>query len=107
MAIEALYLQLLKQAIERRGSPPLRGLLLAYPDVLVPYAALQRLVGDAVAGLPRRDDAERTWAYHGLGGVGEPMVESLALMRALGVEPEVVDVARLRGMERIVDLNQQ
>src|ERR1043165_2404797 len=106
MAIEALYLQLLKQAIDRRrDGTPLRALLLAYPDVLLPHAALQRLVGEAARALPLREDARATWDYHGLEGVDEPMVESLALFRAMGVEPEVIDVARLRGMERIVDLN--
>jgi len=108
MAIEALYLQLLHQAIGRlRGRLPApRALLLAYPDLIVPRAALARIVGEAMlASVPAREDAPAAWAYHGLAGVGDPMLESLAFFRALGVEPEVVDVARLRGMERLVDLN--
>ena len=41
MAIEALYLNLLKQAIDRNATSDAtrRGLLLAYPDPLVPRAA--------------------------------------------------------------------
>lgn len=108
MAIEALYLQLLHQAIGRvrqRVTTP-RALLLAYPDLLVPRAGLARIVGEGVlAGVALRDDAASAWAHHGLAGVGDPMFESLAFFRALGVEPEVIDVARLRGVERLVDLN--
>ena len=110
MAIEAQYLSLLRRGIELRRSakaPPLRALLLAYPDLLVPRAALVRMLGEAaIAGLPERADAAATWAYHGLAGVADPLYDSLALLGRLGVEPEVIDVARLRGMERIVDLNE-
>lgn len=108
MAIEALYLKLLKQAIDRRRAtrPALAGLLLAYPDLLVTRAALAEIVGETlVASLPARGDAASIWEYHGLRGVAEPLFDSLAVFRALGVEPTVIDVARLRGDERIVDLN--
>ena len=108
MAIEALYLQLMHQAIGRLRTrlPSPRALLLAYPDILVPRAALGRLVGESLLqGLPVRDDARATWEYHGLQGVQDPMFESVAFFRALGVEADVIDVARLRGVETIVDLN--
>ena len=108
MAIEALYLTLLKQAIDRRRAarPALTGLLLAYPDLLLTRAALAGIVGETVvASLPARGDAASIWEYHGLPGVTEPLFDSLAVFRALGVEPTVIDVARLRGDERIVDLN--
>ena len=108
MAIEALYLQILHQAIARaRGRAPRpRALLLAYPDILVPRAALARIVGEEiVASLPQRADGAAIWEYHGLARVGDPLFESLAFFRALGTEPEVIDVARVRGMERLVDLN--
>ena len=108
MAIEALYLQLLHQAIGRlreRVSAP-RALLLAYPDILVPRAGLARIVGEeAIASLPTRPDARSIWEYHGLAGVQDPLYESVAFFRALGVEAEVIDVARVRGMETLVDLN--
>jgi hypothetical protein len=108
MAIEGLYLQLMHQAIgrlrERRPSP--RALLLAYPDLLVPRAALARIVGEAlVAGLPTRPDAAAIWQYHGLAGVQDPLFESVAFFRALGIEANVIDVARVRGNETLVDLN--
>jgi hypothetical protein len=109
MAIDALYLQCLKQAIDRRrgaGGARLRGLLLAYPDLVVPRAALAQVIGEeALATLAQRSDAAATWEYHGLRGVGDPLYESLAVLARLGVDATVVDAAKLRGMERVVDLN--
>src|ERR1700754_3497033 len=108
MAIDGLYLQYLKQAVDRRrgtGGERLRGLLLAYPDLLVPRAALARILGEAiVAGAPERPDAASTWEYHGLAGVADPMFDSIAILERMGVDCTVVDAAVLRGMERIVDL---
>ena len=108
MAIEALYLQLLHQAIGRlrERQPASRALLLAYPDLLIPRAVLARIVGEPlVALLPVREGARAIWEYHGLAGVEDPLYESIALFRALGVEADVIDVARIRGNESIVDLN--
>ena len=109
MAIEGLYLQLLHQAIGklRNRVPRPRALLLAYPDLVVPRAALARLVGEAtLAGLPERKDARAAWEAHGLAGVSDPMFETVAFLRRLGVDPEVTDVVALHGIERIVDLNE-
>ena len=109
MAIDGLYLQYLKQAIDRwrgTGGARLRGLLLAYPDLLVPHAGLAQVLGEeAVHGTPRRADAAATWEYHGLRGVSDPIYDSVALLERIGVDSTVIDAARLRGMERIVDLN--
>jgi SAM-dependent methyltransferase len=110
MAIDALYLQYLRDAVGRRraegGGTRLRGLLLAYPDLLVPRAALVQILGeDALAGVRERDDSAQAWQYHGLGGVAEPMYDSLALLERIGVDAVVIDAAKLRGMERVVDLN--
>lgn len=110
MAIDGLYLQLLKRAIDHRragSGERVRGLLLAYPDLLVPRTALVQILGDSVVeGAPERPDSTATWEYHGLGGVPDPMIESVAILERLGVDSTVIDVARLRGMERIVDLNE-
>jgi SAM-dependent methyltransferase len=110
MAIDGLYLQYLKQAVDRRralGAERLRGLLLAYPDLVVPRSGLAQVLGEAaLEGLPQRADAAATWQYHGLRGVADPMFDSLAVLDRMGVDPVVIDVAKLRGMERIVNLNQ-
>jgi SAM-dependent methyltransferase len=110
MAIDALYLSYLKQAIDGRraagGGARLRGLFLAYPDLLVPRAALVQILGEAaIAGVGQRSDAASIWTYHGLADVADPMYDSLAILDRLGVDATVIDAAKLRGMERIVDLN--
>src|SRR5690349_20111499 len=104
MAIEALYLQLLHQAIGRLRTrvPAPRALLLAYPDLLVPRAGLARIVGEpSLEKLAARPDARAIWEYHGLAGVQDPLYESVGFFRALGVEADVIDVARVRGMETL------
>jgi SAM-dependent methyltransferase len=109
VAIEALYLRILKRAIDQRRAarPAMQGLLLGYPDLVVPRAALAPIVGeDVVAGLAPVADGARHWAYHGFPAMTEPMYDSLGLLRSLGVDPVVVDAAVLRGMERVVDLNE-
>jgi SAM-dependent methyltransferase len=109
MAIEALYLRLLKQAIDlrRAARPAMQGLLLCYPDLAVPRAALGQVVGeDVVSALAARADARAVWEYHGFPAMAEPMHDSIDLLRRLGVESTVIDAAVLRGMERVVDLNQ-
>jgi len=109
VAIEALYLRLLKRAIDelRASKPAVQGLLLGYPDLVVPRAALAPIVGDdMLARLAKVTDAQRQWAYHGFPAMTEPMYDSLDLVRSLGVDPLVIDAAVLRGMERVVDLNQ-
>ena len=108
MAIEALYLRLLKQAIElrRAAKPAMQGLLLGYPDLIVPRAMLAQIVGEElVAGLATREARAGLWDYHGFPAMAEPMHDSIDLMRKLGVDPVVIDAAKLRGMERVVDLN--
>jgi len=109
MAIEALYLRLLKQAIDlrRAARPAMHALLLGYPDLAVPRAALAQVVGeDLVSALATRTDARAVWEYHGFPAMAEPMHDSIDLLRRLGVESTVIDAAALRGMERVVDLNQ-
>jgi SAM-dependent methyltransferase len=110
MAIDALYLHYLKQAIDRRrgaNGERLRGLLLAYPDLLVPRTSLAQILGESVvAGAPERPDAASIWEYHGLGGVTDPMFDSVAILQRVGVDSTIIDAAVLRGMERIVDLNE-
>lgn len=108
MAIEALYLRLLKRATDelRASRPVVRGLLLGYPDLVVPRASLAPIIGEETLGrLAVVAGAQRHWAYHGFPEMAEPMYDSLDLLRNLGVDPVVIDAAVLRGMERVVDLN--
>lgn len=111
MAIDALYLKVLVETIKLRrstsGDRRLVALALAYPDLVVPRAALVDVLGGAlVDSLPERPDAPQIWAWHGIKGCPEPIFDSLAVFDRLGIDVEVIDVARARGVERIVDLNE-
>lgn len=108
MAFESLYLHLLKDGIDKakRGRPRARALLLSYPDLLAPRAALVGLFGEEVVSqLKQRDNAADVWKWHGLDGCTEPLYDSLGLMQALGLDCEIIDVVQVTGVERIVDLN--
>ena len=111
MAIEALYLSLLAAAIRqrRKAAAPdqrLRALALGYPDMLVQKTVLDRLFGaELMADLPVREDAAEIWAWHGLKG-GRPLYDSVALFDRLGIDVTVSDMTVIRGMERVVDLNE-
>lgn len=112
MAIEAVYLKMLVETVRLRRKSAgegarLSALALAYPDLLVPKAALEQLLGaDLIARTPVREDAEAIWAWHGLKGCREPLYDSLSIFDALGVDVTVTDIVAARGMERIVDLNE-
>jgi len=112
MAIDSLYLSLLANTIKMQRSRPdapkrLSALALAYPDLLVPKAHLEALFGpDLVAGIKPREDAEQIKQWHGLKTWADPVYDTLSLLDALGIDTTVTDVAVVRGMEVIVDLNE-
>jgi hypothetical protein len=112
MAIDTLFLALVVRTVEtlRRQDSQKRRLsafLISYPDLLVPKAGLEAMFGAPfVAKLkPREDDAEiKRW--HGLSHWPDPIYDSASLFDAMEVDITVTDVAVLRGMETIVDLNE-
>lgn len=80
MAIDALYLKVLVETIKLRrstsGDRRLVALALAYPDLVVPRAALVDVLGGAlVDSLPERPDAPQIWAWHGIKGCPEPIFD--------------------------------
>ena len=110
MAINSALLVMLGQAHrmlrKRHADRRLQLLALAYPDLAVPKAALETVVGaDLVAALPVRADAAEVCDWHGL-PPDTPIYDSQALFDRLGFDLTVTDIAALRGIERIVDLNE-
>lgn len=112
MAIDAHFLRLLTQALRIQRSRPegatrrLSALAVAYPDLLVSKPELEALFGaDLVAQVKPREDADRIRQWHGLKNWDGPIYDTLSLLDLLGVDVTVTDVAVLRGMEVIVDLN--
>jgi hypothetical protein len=54
-----------------------------------------------------RDDSEAILRYHGRKEDSGPVPDTKSLMQLLGLRPEFVDVKKLRGYERILDLNEK
>jgi len=109
MAIEFKYLTLLKRIIDRKHTAirDLKALCLSYPDILVPKAAMEQIfTPQLMTSIPTRTDSDKIWTWHNLSGCKEPVYDTIALFKALGVETEVIDIVSARGMERIVDLNE-
>ena len=110
MAITPTLLVMTGQAIrhlrKRHGDRRLQLLAFAYPDLAVPKAALETVVGaELVATLPVRADAVEVCDWHGL-PPDTPIYETMALFDRLGCDITVTDIVALRGIERVVDLNE-
>jgi hypothetical protein len=109
MAIEFQYLSLLTQIVHRKRKTAqiINALCLSYPDILVSKSNLEAMFSaKLISTIPTRSDADKIWAWHNLTGCREPIYDTIALLKAIGVEPEVIDIVASRGMERIVDLNE-
>ncbi|WP_341703503.1 hypothetical protein [Ferrovibrio sp.] len=107
MAINTLLFQLTAKSVqllrERAGQRRLSALAFAYPDFIMPKEALEQVLGaDFVQGLPERPDSAAVRKMHGGSG---PVYDSMALLDRLGIDLAIVDVVALRGIERIIDLN--
>lgn len=113
MAINETYLSVLQSVLElrdkkRAGSTWTRTMCLSYPDILVPGAAIARLFGeDILAGLEVRKDSDHVRQHHGLPDNFGPVYETESLFDSLRIKSDFIDVKKLRGPEKIVDLNER
>ena len=110
MAINFLYLQILKQTIDlarSRGDQIAKAGCLSYPDLLVPKHDLERLLGaDVVSRIAIRPDAAELRKKYGYKDAFGPIYATESLLPEFGIEPVFYDIARLRGVEQILDLNE-
>ena len=91
---------------DRPSDRPLRALALGFPDLLASDAQLAAIVGaETVAALPVLPQSPEILRWHGLVGRMPHVRDTAALFAARGIAMEVIDIAELRGGERIVDLN--
>jgi SAM-dependent methyltransferase len=91
---------------ERGEGARLHAVALGFPDLLATDPALDALLGPgAAASLPLHPRSEEIVRWHGVGSVLPRVRDSAALLDRLGLDVEVVDIAEIRGGERIVDLN--
>ncbi|MDE0801490.1 MAG: hypothetical protein OSB02_12245 [Rhodospirillaceae bacterium] len=113
MAINETYLSILGALLDRRGEELVgsnwtRTMCLSYPDLLAPAGAISRLFGeDILAGLEVRKDSDQVKKYHGLPDSFGPVYETESLFEGLRIKPDFIDVKKLRGPEKIVDLNER
>lgn len=109
MAITLGMLHLLGKAMRGlAGSPavPRRVLSLGYPDIVAAPSHFADFFGaDLPARLEWRADSAQIVRYHNAGAVTDRIVDSEQFFRVLGFELEIVDIAEIRGGERILDLN--
>lgn len=110
MAITNALMVRIAQAVrllrKGQGARRLQALTLAYPDLAVPRATLDVILGaDFVNSLPVRPDSVGVCRAHNL-PEDTPIYDSLALFDRLGVDLLVADIVALQGMERILDLNE-
>jgi hypothetical protein len=106
MAIDESYLKVLHKA--RRLYWPdmtrkIKTLCLAYPDLLVSARFLQAVLGRSDFKLSDRSDEIRAW--HRLQPDFGPIFDTEDVLASFGIEMDVVDVAKIRGPERVLDLN--
>ena len=76
---------------------------LGYPDILAHSHCIEELLGDRLAGLVYRSDAEKICKWHGI--EPQPIPESASFFNAFGVTLDVYDIYPTRGSEIICDLN--
>jgi hypothetical protein len=109
MSLPALGLQLIRSVAERM--PPSEGLRRAisfgYPDILASEDQLFELFGNEVSRQLRfRSDSEAILAWHSAASHAERIVESRHFFSLIGYDLTIADIARVRGDELIVDLNE-
>jgi hypothetical protein len=109
MGIPACILPILKVVLGKMAPAPgakLRGLALAYPDLLATKAHLVDIFGPAIeSGLRARGDSDAVNRWHHTDELFPVIYETIAFFDALGVTLDCVDITAARGFERIVDLN--
>lgn len=113
MAIDETYLSLLKSVLNQRDSAIVasgftKTICLSYPDLLVPGKVIADLFSeDLVTKLVAREDGDEVKKYHGLPDNFGPIYSTESLFEELRVQSDFIDVKKLRGPEKIVDLNSE
>jgi len=109
MSLPALGLQLIRSMAERM--PPSAGsrraISFGYPDILASEEQLFELFGNEVSRELRfRPDSEAILKWHSATKHADRIVESRHFFSLIGYELTIADIARVRGDELLVDLNE-
>jgi hypothetical protein len=112
MAMDDVYLAVLSSAIkilQESASPQtkIKAVCLSYPDLLVSGTDLNARFGEGfTTGVAVRDDSEQIRKWHSLADDFGPVYETESVFSKLGIETEFVDIMKIRGPERVIDLNE-
>jgi hypothetical protein len=104
MAVDPFFFDLICRAARETGG----GTMCAagYPDMLVGEAMIAQALGaEVMKTIPVHADSEKMRAWHGVGNLLPRILDSGAILSALGYRLTVIDVQRVRGDETVIDLN--
>lgn len=109
MSLPALSLELIR-SISERLSPSAgrrRAISFGYPDILASEDQLFELFGNEVSRqLQFRPDSESILKWHSASAFMDRIVESRHFFSLIGYDLTIADIARIRGDELLVDLNE-
>jgi hypothetical protein len=112
VAIDYTYLTVLDAAIRAaQMSKPegarLKTMCLAYPDLLVPQSELFALYGAAAFSDIQHSAEERfIRKWHGLPDEFGPIYNTDQFLAKLGLDIDYIDIKKIRGPEKVLDLNE-
>lgn len=82
-------------------------LTLSYPDIIASPETVREIFGERAAGLPIREDSDKTIRWHKANNITTQIVDTKALFAALGYTLDVFDRHAGRGGEILCDLSEQ
>ncbi len=109
MSLPALSLELIRSMAERMppSAGPRRAISFGYPDILASEDQLFELFGNEVSRELRfRPDSESILKWHSAAALTNRIVESRHFFSLIGYDLTIADIARVRGDEVLVDLNE-
>lgn len=109
MSLPAVALSLIRSMTA--GMPPSggthRAIAFGYPDILASEDQLFELFGNEVSReLQFRLDSEAILRWHGATALADRIVESRHFFSLIGYELTIADIAKIRGDELLIDLNE-
>ena len=94
-------LMAVKRELNGRKINPVKVLCLGYPDMVVSRAAIPV---DPLVNLPAAKDSADIAKWHGWNG---PVYDTNFIFKYFGIEADYIDINASRGIERVVDLNEE
>lgn len=109
MSLPALGLELIRSISKRVPAVdgPRRAISFGYPDILASEDQLFELFGNEVSReLQFRPDSESILKWHSATALADRIVESRHFFSLIGYDLTIADIARIRGDELLIDLNE-